>query len=333
MRRLSRLIMVAIAVMLAAVTTGCARRAVAKVNGDIITEREFFDRLQVAQGRQVLDRLILEKLVEQKAKQKKIEVTEAETNQFVQGLKRESGDRWAEYLRAAGQTEEDVRRDVRDSMLIVKLIIPESEMKRYWERNRTRFDEPATVTYRRVVLGSKAEAEKVRGQIVSGKLTFAQAVKTLSKDPVTQEPGGEIGPIPQGYGDPDLDQTLFSIPLKQVSEPLPAAFAQDAYQLVEVGKRTAGRKVSFSEAESRVIRALTSTRQQEISDFLSDLRAEASVTILSQRYQSLAEQYARLKQQKPPKIGAPAEKPAATRATAGTAPAKPQTAPEKRATK
>lgn len=318
MKRLLAPIVMALAVTLAAATAGCAKRAVAKVNGTVITEQEFFDRLQAADGRQVLDRLILEALIAQKAKEKNLQVADAEVDKFLEDFKKQAGGRWEEFLRMSGQTAEDIKRDVRDNLLVAKLVFPESELKKYWEESRDRFDEPATVTYRRIILPSKGEAEKVRSQIESGKLTFAEAVKTRSQDPLAQQRGGEVGPVREGFGDPALNQVLFSLPLNKVSEPIKATFPEGAYELVEVQARTEGKKVSFEDTRPRVIQALMAARQQEVAQFVNDLRANASVTVFSQRFQSLQEEYAKRKEQKPPQIPTtPSEKPQVT-------PAKPE---------
>jgi len=302
MRRLVTPILLAIAVTLAAAPTGCAKRAIAKVNGDMITEQEFYSKLEDAGGRQVLDRLILEHLIAQKAKEKKVQVTEAELNQALNDVKQRVGaDRWQEFIKSSGQSEDSIKNDLKQNLLLAKLLITEPELEKYYQENKTRFDEPAQAKYRRIILKSKEEADTVRQDIVAGKLDFAQAVKEKSEDAMKSQ-GGEIGPVSEGFGDPNVAKLLFTLKLNEVSEPIPSSYPQGSYQIIQVVQRTEGKKHTLAEVRTRVMQSMLAMRQQELSKVLNDLRAGASITILRPRYQSLAEQYAKLKEQKPPEI-------------------------------
>ena len=323
MKRLIAPVLIAIAVTLVAAPTGCAKRAVAKVNGDMITEQEFYSRLEDLAGRQVLDRLILEHLIAQKAKQKGITITDAEINQALEaGKQRIGADRWQEFLKMSGQSEESIKHDLRQNLLLSKLVITDKEVKQYYDENRTKFDEPPQATYRRIVLKNKGDADKVRQEIVSGKLSFAQAVKDQSTDsPALKERGGEIGPVSEGFGDSEVGKVLFTLKLGEVSEPIPVAFPQGGYQLIEVSARTEGKKHTFDEVKDRVRQSLMATKQSDIEKFISDLRSEATVTVFLPKYQSLAEQYAKLRERRPPLI------PSVPTPTKPKAPEKPQAQP------
>ncbi|UCH33047.1 MAG: peptidyl-prolyl cis-trans isomerase [Armatimonadota bacterium] len=303
MKRLVAPVLLALVVTLAVAPTGCAKRAVAKVNGDIITEQEFYSKLEDTVGRQVLDRLILEHLMAQMAKEKGIQVADAELDQAINDLKKRVGeDKWDEFLRRADQTEAGVRADLEKNFLLTKLVIPDNELKQYYDENKTRFDEPAQAKYRRIILPNKAEAEKVRQDIVSGKLDFAQAVKEKSEDPVLKERGGEIGPVSEGFGDPNVSKLLFTVALNEVSEPIESSYPEGSYQIIQVVERTEGKQHSFDEVKSRVMQSVMALRQTEVQKFIDDLRADASITIFRPKYQSLTEQYSKLKEQKPPVI-------------------------------
>jgi len=303
MKRLIAPVLLAIAVTLGTAPTGCAKRAVAKVNGDMITEQEFYGRLEDIAGRQVLDRLILEHLIAQKAKVKGIEVTDAEANQALETGKKQFGARWQEFLKMSGQSEDSIKHDLRQRLVLEKLLMSDNELKEYYEQNRTKFDDPPQATYRRIVLKNKQEADQVRQEIVSGKLDFAQAVKDKSTDdPMSKQRGGEIGPVSEGAGDPNMSTLLFTVKIGEVSEPIPTTFPQGGYQLIEVLKRTEGKKRTFGEVRDRVRESLFAAKQAEVEKLISDLRADAMVTVFQPKYQSLAEQYAKLREQKPPQI-------------------------------
>jgi len=342
MKRLIMPAMIAIAVMLAAATAGCAKRAVAKVDGEAVTEQEFVNKLEETAGRQVLDRLILEHLIAQKAKQKGITVSDAEINRSLEeGKKRIGATNWKQYLESTGQTEASIKHDLKENLLLRKLIVSDKQLKEYYDQNRTRFDVPPQATYRRVLLKDKAEAEAARQQIVSGKLSFADAVKEKSvpEDPLKQR-GGEVGPVAEGVGDANVSKLLFTLKIGEVSEPLESVYPRGSYQLVEILSRTPGKKRAFDEVKDDVMQSYMASRQAEVSQFVNDLRANAHITILDPQFKSLAEQYAKLKEQKPPSIprapsaprrpgpaAPPAKAPAQPPAAPSTAPAQPPASP------
>jgi foldase protein PrsA len=334
MKRLIMPAMLAIALILAAAPVGCAKRAVAKVDGEAITEQEFVNKLEDTAGRQVLDRLILERLIEIKAKQKNVTVSDAEINRSLEGGKQRIGAaNWKQYLDSTGQSEASIKHDLKINLMLRKLVTSEKQIKEYYDQNRTRFDVPPQVTYRRVILKDKAEAEAVRQQIVSGKLTLADAVreKSIPEDPLKQR-GGEVGPLPEGVGDPNVIKVLPALKVGEISEPVEAAYPRGSFQLVELLNRTPGKQRSLEEVRDEVTQAYMAAHSAEVSQFINDLRANAKVTVFDPRFKGLAEQYAKLKERKPPAISIPrapsGPRPGAA-APPATAPAHPPAAPAK----
>lgn len=303
MRRLIVPAILAVAVLLVVAGTGCAKRAIAKVNGDTITEEEFYSKMEDAVGRQVLERLVLEHLIAQKAKEKGVAVTDAELNKWFEDLKQRVGaDRLKQYMEMSGETEASMKEGQRENMLVAKLVASDADLKQYYEQNKTQFDDRPQATYRRIIVKSKDEATKLRNEIVSGKLDFAQAIKDKSDDPMLKSRGGEIGPVSEGMGDANVTKVLFTLKIGDVSEPIESTMPAGSYQLIQVLKRTEGKKHTYDEVVSRVREAVMATRQAEVTKLIEDLRSSATVTVFVPRYQSVAEQYQKLKEQKPPEI-------------------------------
>lgn len=303
MKRLIVPAILAVAVTLVIAGTGCAKRAIAKVNGDTVTEEEFYSKMEDAVGRQVLDRLILEHLIAQKAKEKGVQVTDADLKQWFEGLKQRVGaQRLKEYMDQSGESEAAMKESQRTNLLLAKLIVSDADLKQYYEQNKTQFDEQPQATYRRIIVKSKDEAGKLRADIVAGKMDFAQAVKEKSDDPMLKSRGGEIGPVSAGMGDPNVSKLLFTLKIGDVSEPIESTYPQGSFQLIQVLKRTEGKKHAFDEVKDRVLEAVMATRQADVTKLINDLRSSATVTVFVPRYKSVAEQYEKLKEQKPPAI-------------------------------
>ena len=62
-----------------------------------------------------------------------------------------------------------------------------------------------------VVVGSKEEAESVKAEIDSGKITIFQAAQQYSLDPNAKQTLGEMGWVSQGTGFPELDDISFGL--------------------------------------------------------------------------------------------------------------------------
>jgi hypothetical protein len=98
--RLSVVALVALAIA-ATMLAGCGRRGLIRVNGEKIRKDEFYSRLervpvQTQQGpqmagRYLIQQMIAEKLVQQLAKDKKVEPTEAQINKKIDFFKKQTG--------------------------------------------------------------------------------------------------------------------------------------------------------------------------------------------------------------------------------------------------
>lgn len=116
---------------------------VAVVNGENISRDEFNTRLEETAGKQVLDRMITEKLIDQEAAKKKITVTEADLKAKIDEIKSSFGseDQFQQALKQNSMTLDNLKEQLRSQIIIEKasregIKVTESEIKAHYDQNK-----------------------------------------------------------------------------------------------------------------------------------------------------------------------------------------------------
>jgi parvulin-like peptidyl-prolyl isomerase len=104
--------------------------------------------------------------------------------------------------------------------LLPQLEPTDQEVKEYFEKNKAKIQVPESRKIQMVVLKTKAEAEDVKKQIDSGKMTIYEAVSKYSIDPNAKLTLGEFGWVAKGSGFPALDHLTFSLKPDELGGPV-----------------------------------------------------------------------------------------------------------------
>jgi len=349
MRRYAPAIGTAILVLLAAV--GCGREkevAVARVNNSAITQRDLWRALETERdgqaGRTTLDRLIVQELIRQDAKERGIEVTRPELARRIDALKdyrlAYSGKDFDAWLKETGQTEDDIASRISLQMLTAKLVLDDNDRQQYFEARKAELAElphnNESVIFRHIVVATKDEADAVRRELSAGEASaadFAKLAETRSLDPVTRARGGMAGWMIKGKSDdPELEKVLFSLKEGEISQPIPvnlpeapelegqakpegAASPQQLpqwWQIVKIERSIPPHEIAYEDNEDVIEEWMLGEAQyqMQLQEFWNSLRAKANIEILAPRYESLAEAYragreARERRTAAPSTGAP----------------------------
>ncbi|HZV77373.1 MAG TPA: peptidylprolyl isomerase [Candidatus Babeliales bacterium] len=265
--------------------------AVATVNGQPITRSEFDTRLESSpMGRQVLQQLVQETLIDQYAKSNNITVSDTEIDAREDQIKANfpTGS-WDEMLKARGLTEADVRSALRDQIILDKALakdvtIKPAQIADYFNKNHATFDKKDQVTARHILVPNIAEANMVEAKLKAGQ-SFATLAKQYSTDPGSKDKGGELGPFPKGQMVPAFDKYAFSAPVGQISPPIKSPFG---YHIIQVESRTPGQKATLASATPQIEQTLR--QQQEaplIQPFLQGLQQKATIVVNDQQFAGL----------------------------------------------
>ena len=244
MKNLKKYISVVLIATAAFSATGCNmiektedainRSTVAKVNGEKITRGEvdenltfLFDSLEekygenyvnnsdakqlLFKGRQdQLQKMVLQEVLDQKAKELGINITEeefvAKEEEYISKTKEEfdTEEKFNEAMESAKMTEEDLREAGRELAVREKIFeeiskdiaVEEEEVKKYFDSNQEAFtEEPNTYDIARILVETEEEGNKIKERLDKGE-DFATIAKEVSLDKESKENGGELGALP-----------------------------------------------------------------------------------------------------------------------------------------
>ena len=211
---------------------------------------------QAALARDVLNGLVDEEILVQKAHLLKIEVTPDEVNRSVDDqIKRvrgqfQSEEEYRNELKSAGfGTPDEYRRTLYEQLYrramqqrafeelrkqAVGRNVSEQEVNEAFEKNKAQLQAaPATVTFRQVVVAPKASAAaKAKARAKADSLLveinkggdFEQIAKRESMDPGSKAQGGDLGWNRRGAMVPEFERMMFALPPGKVSPVFETAF-------------------------------------------------------------------------------------------------------------
>jgi peptidyl-prolyl cis-trans isomerase SurA len=225
---------------------------------------------QAALARTVLNELIDEEILVQKAKAMKLEVTESEVaaaaDRQIKNIRSQfkSDEEYRAELRNAGLgSPEDYRKGLVDQYrrqnlqqkafaelrkLAKPVNVTDEEITAAFERSRTDLQKrPATVTFRQIIVAphasapakakAKARADSLLAEIKKGG-DFELIAKRESMDPGTKALGGDLGWNRRGGGlVPEFEQMMFALRPGEVSPVIETAFG---YHIIRVDRVQAG---------------------------------------------------------------------------------------------
>ena len=213
---------------------------------------------QQAMLRSILDAIIDEELLVQKAKEEKVEVSDNDVNadvdkrmqtirtrfttekEFRDELKKsgfgtvDEFRRWLMDQSRRSQLQQKLFEKLRSDGKITPAAVSSSEVDEFFNKNSSQLQKlPATVTLRQIVVAPKptphqdsvalAKAESLYVEISKGG-DFEQIAKRESMDPSTKELGGDLGWRRRGDFVPEFDRVYFALRPGVVSPPIKTVF-------------------------------------------------------------------------------------------------------------
>ncbi|WP_346796103.1 peptidylprolyl isomerase [Halomonas sp. Bachu 37] len=291
-------------------------QVVAVVNDGVIMQSELEERLQQVQRqaeeqggslptgvnlrRQVLERMVVEELQLQMARDANLSVDDTELNRQLRSIAESNGmslDAFADRLEADGMSLGQVREQVRREMLIRqvqqrqvggRVSISDRDVERLLaqqapggpteqaviEENRARHI-LIGMTPNRDESQARAMANDIRRRLQQGE-SFAALAQEMSDDQGSALNGGELGWLRPGQTVPAFEEAMNELPLNQVSEPVRSQFG---YHLIEVLERRRQDVTQESQRE-QVRQAMFQRRASEaLEGWIQEIRSQAYVDI------------------------------------------------------
>ncbi len=284
-------------------------RIVARVNDRLITQSEYDKRLAVAMRApradaaalrgSVLEDMIRERLLEERAKEMSVAATDEEVEAAVQRVKTQynltSDAEFDAALADSGMTRDDLRRQMRETITLQKVIgrdvasrmdLTDDGLRIEYERRKEEFypvAESARVS--EIILkftpgdaesqaAAAAKAEEIRGKIKAG-TPFADLAKSDSEGR-TKDSGGDLGTVAKGELVEALDVAIFS---SKDEYPAPVLINGSISILRVTDRKEAGYR-PFSEVKEDLRKRISDELyEKRFGEYMDKLRREAFVKI------------------------------------------------------
>ena len=264
---------------------------VAAVNGQAITRADFDKKLESSPvGKQVLSQLVQQQLIDQYARDKKVEVSQAEIDKKENEVKAKmQPGQFDQILKQQSLTEQDVQNIFKQQLVLEKAVasqvhVSDADIKSYFDKNRTLFDTPAQVRARHILVADQAKAKEVLAKLKAGGSWDALA-KQYSTDPSSKDKGGELGFFGRGQMVPAFQDAAFGAQVNQIVGPVKSPFG---YHVLQVEEKKAAQHATLASAHDKIQTQLMSQQQATaIPAFLATLKSGAKIEVYDDRYKDL----------------------------------------------
>ena len=257
---------------------------VAVVNGEPITRDELYEEMVRAVGQEVLDELILIKLVQQEAAARGVTVAPEDIAAEVAAIEEDVGgpNQLASLLSMYGMTLEDLKEQIHLNRLVrtlagAEIEVTEDEIRSYFDENRERLAKPEQVRARHILVETEEQARELRERYLAGE-DFAELARKHSIDRGSANLGGDLGWFGRGVMVAPFEEAAFSLEPGQISEPVKSQFG---YHLILVEERREGSEAVLDDATRNSIREQLWEEKlsQRIPVWLEELRSAADVEV------------------------------------------------------
>jgi len=267
--------------MVVALGSACSNEVVARVDGDPVTKEELYDSLVKQNGQEVLDSLIADKIREKEVQKNKVSVTDKEIEEEVQKLTDQYGGQEAfnQTLAMYGLSLDDVKKDVKSSMEVKKLLEPqisisEEEINNYFTENKAQFAQQEQVQVRHILVESEDTAKEVKAKLAAGG-DFAELAKKYSIDTSNKDQGGELGFISRGQMVAEFEEAAFSLGVGKISDPVKTEYG---YHIIQVENRKEAQDGKLADHKDEIKDTLLNEKiQSKYSSWMDEKYKEYAV--------------------------------------------------------
>ena len=226
---------------------------------------------------QILEGLIVRKLITRECERAKITVTPEETAKEIEVFKANLPPKTSldDFLKQSGITKDVFERDVGEQIKIEKLLKvsapTDEEIKAYYEENKAaRFEQPETINARHILIGfdaaddaaakkaKKEKAEALRKRLDKGE-DFAKLAEENSTCP-SKARGGDLGEFQRGRMVPAFEEAAFALKTNEISGVVETEFG---YHIIQTLAHNPPRTVPFDEAKAQIAFRLKGKKVQE----------------------------------------------------------------------
>jgi parvulin-like peptidyl-prolyl isomerase len=238
---------------------------------------------------QIVNYLVRRAQFEEEADARGIEVkgeqVDKRLDQLVQQYFEGNKKRYEDQLKKNGVSNEQVRSDIEAQLIQEELFkdvtkdvqVTNAELLKYYNENKQQYATPAQRDIRHILLkkNQQALAQDLAAQIRSG-ANFERLARRHSQDPGSKKVGGRLE-ISKGQTVPPFDKVAFSIPTRQVSDPVKTQFGWHVIQAMAAV--VPAKTTPFKDVQQAIRQQLLQSKRSEVTTkYVEDLQKGEDVT-------------------------------------------------------
>ena len=298
-----------------------AENKVAVVNGSVITHEELDREMNLVRQRfanmgrpvgeaqlltirgQVLETLISRELLYQEGQKKGIKIKKEKLEEEYEGLKNRfpSEEEFKSRLSTMKISEAEVKTQIErglliqeliDTQIVEKVVIPEKEVKGYYDSHPDSFKQPEQVRASHILMkvdpqvdaakkaAARKKLEELRQRLLKGE-DFVTLAREFSEGPSSVK-GGDLGYFGRGQMVKPFEDAAFALDIGELSDVVETRFG---YHLIKVTEKRPETIIAYADIKERLQQYLKDEKvQQEVSAYVEDLKTKAKVeTFLTEK--------------------------------------------------
>jgi len=248
---------------------------VASVNGEKISKDELYNAMVKQSGKQTLDSLISQKVVELEVKKQKVTVSEKDIQDELGKYYEQYGGEEAfnQALTQNGFTLDEVKKDLELTVKVNKLLEPrikvsEEELKNYFAENKATFAQEMQVKASHILVETEEKANELKEKLAEGE-DFAKLAKENSTDPGSKDNGGDLGFFGSGDMMQEFEEAAFALKVGEISAPVKTQYG---YHIIKVTEIKDAEEADYEKSKDKISDTLSEQKlQTEYSAWMQEV--------------------------------------------------------------
>ncbi|MER2127227.1 peptidylprolyl isomerase [Solibacillus sp.] len=235
--------------------------------GDI-TQEDFYNSIKEIAGDQLLQQVVVEKILNDK-----YEVTDKEIEEELKTVKEQYGEGYEAALAQSNLTEDMLKTNIRFSLLQEKATmdvdVTDEEIQNYYDQSSQELNA------RHILVEDEALAKELVEKLKAGE-DFATLAKENSTDTGSAEKGGDLGWFSTGTMVPAFNDAAYALEIDAISEPVQSDFGYHIIQVLD--KRDVKDYGSLEDKKEEIREAIAATKG-DWNTKMAELIKEAKVDV------------------------------------------------------
>ncbi|MGD9677820.1 MAG: peptidyl-prolyl cis-trans isomerase [Vulcanibacillus sp.] len=259
--------------------------AVAVVNGQEISEKEFLETLKKEYGKEVLEDLIDKMVINEAAKKYGIVADQVEMdrqyNEFMKDY--ETEEEFMVYLETQmGWTKDGLLDFIEyytlwEEIATKDINVSEDEVLAFYEANKSRYSIPENFHLQQIVVNTKEEANQVVDELKAGS-DFNTLAKERSIDFLSISSGGDLGRI--YVNDPSVDPTIINKAKTMAINEIAVIQMGEYYAVIQLLANNKELQYSYDEVKSEIRREIALSQAKSLPIVLEQLKEDMNLQII-----------------------------------------------------